>query len=279
MMVSQGYKDMAVIDPGHFGAEPGAVDPIEPDEGDHIYTAEKDITLPIAVRVAQLLTPVFNKVELTRTDDRPLAANWKVDLSLRARKGDGALVFVSIHLNSSEDPKAHGTETFHHPDSYEGKVLAEHIQGRLVDALGLYNRKVKSANFAVLRTKAKAAALVEICFVSNPAEESLINRPETREKVARAIAQGVCDYLGVELKEVGTAMPEKWEIDVMKEAEQLGLIEMGKHKPEEPANKAFVLAVLMKVSKDLQAVTAENRSFRQGISDAVTTLMVLLNRG
>lgn len=278
-MASQGYENLAVIDPGHFGAEPGAVDPIEPGEGDHIYTAEKDITLPIAVRVAHLLAPVFDKVELTRTDDRPLNSNWKVDLALRARKGDKALVFVSIHLNSSEDPKAHGTETFHHPDSQEGKILAEHIQRRLVNTLGLYDRKVKSANFAVLRTNAKAAALAEVCFVSNPAEESLINLTETREKVARAIAQGVCDYLGVQLKGVDTAMPEKWEIDVMKEAEQLGLIEMGKHKPEEPANKAFAVAVALKAYREQQKLAAENRTFRQGVTNAVTTLMGLLNRG
>lgn len=273
MTVNQVYKNMAVIDPGHFGAEPGAVDPIEPDEGDFIYTAEKDITLPIALRVAQLLAPVFDAVELTRTGDRPLDPNWKIDLALRARKGDSAQVFVSIHLNSSDDPKAHGTETFHHPDSQEGKILAEHIQKRMLNTLGLYDRKVKSANFAVLRTKAKAAALAEVCFVSNPAEESLINRIETREKVARAIAQGVCDYMGFKLKEVDGVMPEDWEVAVIKEAESLGLIMEGHHKPDEPANKAFVMAAVLKVFKKMED-TREMESILRNVAGAMAQYMI-----
>ncbi|MHB8122577.1 MAG: N-acetylmuramoyl-L-alanine amidase family protein [Desulfuromonadaceae bacterium] len=268
-----GHKDLAVIDPGHFGAEPGAVDPIEPGEGDFIYTAEKDITLPIATRVAQLLAPVFEVVELTRTGDRPLDPNWKIDLALRARKGDSALVFVSIHLNSSEDPKAHGTETFHHPDSQEGKILAGHIQSRLVNSLGLYDRKVKSANFAVLRTKAKAAALAEVCFVSNPTEESLINQANTREKVARAIAHGVYDYLGVDFKEVDAVMPEEWEIKVMQEAENAGLIQKDYHKPGEPATKAFVLAVALKIQRQLED-TSEMKSTLRNIAGATSKYMI-----
>jgi len=70
----------------------------------------------------------------------------------------------------------------------------------------------------------------------------------------------------------GSTVPEKWEIKAIQDAENAGLIEMGAHKPEEAANKAFVLAVLMKVSKDMQAVTAENRRLRQVIKQAGATL-------
>lgn len=111
----------------------------------------------------------------------------------------------------------------------------------------------------------------------------LVNDPNStiRTKASYDIfkQQCRCYFIFYEPKKEEEKVPEEWEIKVLQEAEQAGLIEMGAHKPEEPANKAFVLAVLMKVSKDLQKVTAENRSFRQGISDAVTTLMVLLNRG
>jgi len=185
-------KERGVVDPGHGGPDPGAVDPIEQWDGDMIATKEEDITLDIGLRVAELLRPVF-QVDMTRTDDTALA-DWRADLVRRARMGDGAAWFVSIHLNSSDKPQAHGTETYYPTGSQEGKALAEAIQRRLVATLGRYDRKVKEADFAVLQTGAKAAALVEVCFMSNSQEEGLINQPEVREKVARAIAQGICDY-------------------------------------------------------------------------------------
>lgn len=188
-------KDRGVVDPGHGGPDPGAVDPIEPEEGDMIATEEEDITLDIGLRVAELLRPLF-QVDMTRINDTALA-DFRQDLARRARMGDGAAWFVSIHLNSNEKPEAHGTETYFKPGSKEGKALAEAIQRRLVATLGRYNRDVKEADFAVLQTGAKAAALIEACFVSNPQEEGLINQPEIREKVARAIAQGICDYAGI----------------------------------------------------------------------------------
>lgn len=76
--------------------------------------------------------------------------------------------------------------------------------------------------------------------------------------------------------EGGQAMPEQWEIQAVQNAEQAGLIEIGAHKPEEPANKAFVLAVLMKLYQEQQKLSAENRAFCQGISNAAATLMGLL---
>lgn len=189
-------KDRGVVDPGHGGPDPGAMDPVEPEEGDFIATEEEDITLPIGLRVAELLKPVFD-IAITRIDDTALD-DFRKDLVRRALMGDGAAWFVSIHLNSNDDPRGRGTETYHLPGSEEGKALAEAIQHRLVAALGLRDREVKEAEFAVLKTKARAAALTEICFISNPQEEALISRPEIQELAARAIAQGVCDYMGID---------------------------------------------------------------------------------
>jgi len=44
------------------------------------------------------------------------------------------------------------------------------------------------------------ASLVEIAFISNPTEEKLLNNPEFQDKSAFAIAQGICDYLGVKIE-------------------------------------------------------------------------------
>jgi len=67
-------------------------------------------------------------------------------------------------------------------------------------------------------------------------------------------------------------MPEKWEINVLQEAEQLGLIEAGKHKPEEMSSKSFDLAVALKLYREIQKVAEENRRLRQVIKRAGATL-------
>lgn len=72
------------------------------------------------------------------------------------------------------------------------------------------------------------------------------------------------------------AMPEEWEVKAIHDAEEAGVIQTGAHKPEEPANKAFVVAVAMKVFREVQKLSVENRTYRQGVSDAATTLMGLL---
>ena len=47
----------------------------------------------------------------------------------------------------------------------------------------------------VLRNAPCPAALVECGFVSNAAEETLILKPEYREKLALALTQGILDYV------------------------------------------------------------------------------------
>ena len=51
--------------------------------------------------------------------------------------------FVSIHLNSSTSPSAHGTETFSFKRGTVGEKLAQKIQSHLVKSIRLANRGVK----------------------------------------------------------------------------------------------------------------------------------------
>ena len=45
------------------------------------------------------------------------------------------------------------------------------------------------------------AALVELAFISNPEEEKLLASKDFQERVAVAIAIGICNYLGVKYVE------------------------------------------------------------------------------
>lgn len=48
---------------------------------------------------------------------------------------------------------------------------------------------------------------------------------------------------------VETSIVPQWKLDVVKQAEDLGIIEKGKHKPEETPDKAFVLAAILNALK------------------------------
>jgi len=177
-------------DPGHGGRDPGAIGPTG--------VQEKVITLAVAKKVADILRPIMSAT-LTRYADICLSENLSVDLTKRAELANFSLsdVFVSIHCNAATDPAAHGTETHCYPKSVRGKTLAGMIQSRLIPALGLTNRGVKESNFAVLRQSQMPAALVELAFISNPTEEALLESEAFQDRAALAIAQGICDFLGV----------------------------------------------------------------------------------
>jgi N-acetylmuramoyl-L-alanine amidase len=55
---------------------------------------------------------------------------------------------------------------------------------------------VKKAPFVVLIGAAMPSILAEIGFISNPRDEALMMRPETRQKVAEALYKGVASYAG-----------------------------------------------------------------------------------
>jgi N-acetylmuramoyl-L-alanine amidase len=91
-----------VLDPGHGGKDPGAIGPGG--------LAEKDIVLSIAKKLAAKLSKEMRvEVVLTRTDDRFVALE---DRTARAN-AENADLFISLHMNASENAEAKGIETYY----------------------------------------------------------------------------------------------------------------------------------------------------------------------
>ena len=195
-------KKKVTGDPGHGGKDPGAIGPTG--------TQEKAITLAVSKMVADLLKPVV-EVKLTREDDRALGATVNADLQTRADMANswGADVFFSIHCNSAVDRNAHGGEVYTTPGQGQADVLAESIIKAMEKGLPeLSFRKDttdgdsdKEAKFAVLTRTKMPAVLIELAFISNPAEEALLKNPEFQARASRAIAEGIAGYLGLQLPE------------------------------------------------------------------------------
>lgn len=179
------------LDPGHGGYDPGAIGPTG--------LKEKDVVLAVALEAGSLLKNSPIDVIFTRTTDRvPWPVEKSQELAMRSEIANrsGADLFVSIHCNGAADPGANGTETYYYEGSSRGAEAAKSIQTRLVEALGLRDRGVKTADFYVLRKTAMPAVLVELAFITNPQEERLLSQADFRIRAAKAIAQAVADYFG-----------------------------------------------------------------------------------
>ena len=165
------------IDPGHGGIQPGAA---------YGGRLEKDATLSISMRLRDKLEASGYRVIMTRETD--------IDVSLKRRceisNGAGADAFVSIHLNSSTNPTAHGAETWKW-ERAKG-ALAEAVQTALLAASGFKDRGVKSTTaFYVLRHTVAPAIVVECGFLSNESERGRLFDEAMQDKIAAGITRGI----------------------------------------------------------------------------------------
>ncbi|MFZ5634490.1 MAG: N-acetylmuramoyl-L-alanine amidase [Bacillota bacterium] len=184
---------LIVIDPGHGGIDTGTRSPTG--------TYEKDITLEVSKRLAAMLGQAGSAVILTRECDMWLADpgaphKKRSDLTRRVdiANRNNADVFVSIHVNSfTFDRSQRGAQTFSQPGSEEGKILSRCIQNELIRVLRNTERQPKEIDYFIRHSKVPAV-IVEIGFLSNPAEEKLLLDSAYQSKVAFAIYCGLVRY-------------------------------------------------------------------------------------
>ena len=174
-----------VVDPGHGGSDPGATGPSG--------MREKTVNLIIAEKLISLLREAGATVVVTRSGDQTVNNQRRVDLI----NDSNADIMVSIHANAFSNPASNGTETFYcarNGNSLASRALAIQIQREMVAALGLRNRGVKESNFFVLTNSGIPSALIEIAFISNPAEERILLDPGAQERAAVALYSGIEVY-------------------------------------------------------------------------------------
>jgi len=210
-----------VIDPGHGGAESGALGPSG--------SQEKELTLILARSLKrQLERRIPVRVVLTRAGDTDLPLDARAALA-NQHKGD---LFISLHLNAAFGPSAHGAETYFlsreasdqraaeaaalenrsaedDPEadlqlilwdlaqSYhlaESQRFANLVQEELNLALGLRDRGVKQAPFRVLMGAAMPAVLVELGFLSNPDEEAKLQTLSYRGELVDALVRAILRF-------------------------------------------------------------------------------------
>ena len=213
-----------LLDPGHGGHDTGTIGPAG--------LTEKDLVLDVAQRLGQLIAERLGSEGLyTRQDDtfvpleaRTVLANEKqadLFLSIHANSGRSASArgIETYYLNFTTDPAALEVAARENAVSQErisqlqglvrkialqekvdeSKEFAAHIQGALWKSLSSRNRRssnrgVKKAPFVVLVGANMPSVLAEIAFLSNPADEKLLNTAPYRQKIAAALYAGLVSY-------------------------------------------------------------------------------------
>ncbi len=215
-----------VIDAGHGGHDTGTIGPTG--------LMEKDLCLDVALRLGKIIKQRLPGAEVvfTRSDDSfiPLEertamaneahADLFISIHANSSQDHGARGIETYYLNLKGSPEAmevaarensvsqvgiHDLEDLvkkiaRNEKIDESKEFAEDIQTSLAQRVQktnktVKNRGVRKAPFVVLIGADMPSILTEISFLSNPADEQLLKKPEHRQRVAEGLYQGVASYL------------------------------------------------------------------------------------
>ncbi|WHI70951.1 N-acetylmuramoyl-L-alanine amidase [Staphylococcus epidermidis] len=166
-----------VLDPGHGGSDQGA------SSSTPSKSLEKNYTLKTAKELKKLLNKEGAHVKMTRSNDK------YVSLDDRNIKGDA---FISIHNDALDSSNANGVTVYWFKDKQES--LAQTLNSAIQKKALLTNRGSRQQNYQVLRQTDIPTVLLELGYISNPTDESMINDQLHRQVVEQAIVDGLKQY-------------------------------------------------------------------------------------
>jgi N-acetylmuramoyl-L-alanine amidase len=215
-----------IVDPGHGGKDPGAIGTFT-EEGRTWSSIEKDITLKVSAEVHALLSRTYpgKRILLTRDRDVFPSLQDRVDLANSVSPGENeAVIFISIHANSSFNKHARGYEVWYLDPDYrrelidrskygesaaivnrmmeeefttESIIMGQNILRRMGEALGnaTPNRGLKAEKWFVVKNAEMPAVLVELPFVTNREDAGIMADDAYLKKFSNAIYKGIVDFV------------------------------------------------------------------------------------
>lgn len=218
-----GWLRTVAIDAGHGGDDSGA-------KGAG-GTLEKTVTLSVARRVkAAIESRLGLRVIMTRDDDRLVAVRDRTSVA----NNNKADLFISLHANASFRPSVSGTAiyvaSFDEQTAAAGRSAAERLPAfgggfrdlelvpwnlaqlryrdeseafanliaeQFKDKVPLSGRAVDRAPLRVLESANMAAVLIEIGYLTNTAQEQLLNSQEFQGTFAQGLVDAIVRFRDV----------------------------------------------------------------------------------
>ncbi|MBF0158355.1 MAG: N-acetylmuramoyl-L-alanine amidase [Magnetococcales bacterium] len=223
-----------VIDPGHGGEDPGAIGPQGTLEKDIVFSVARKLANRInsmpgyqahLTRKGDYFVSLHQRVAIARRHHPDLFMSLHADafhiqsargasvycLSERGKPSpDRAIRNLVSRENSSDLIGGINLDQDVAPDVAEllmdlsqrhsinrSLVLGQKLLGSLgnIPTMRLHYRHVKQASFAVLKAPDVPSVLVELAFMTNPSEETLLRKPSHQESLADALCDGTRGYI------------------------------------------------------------------------------------
>ncbi len=197
------------IDPGHQLQANNEHEPIAPGskqtkpkvssgtQGVKTRTPEHVVNLQVSLKLKEALLAEGAEVLMTReTDDVDISNIERAVMMNEA----GADLVLRIHCNGSEGSAANGTEMFVRKTGSradECDAAAQILVKAMVAATGAKNRGVtRNDTYTGLNWSEVPSILVEMGFMSNPAEDVLLGDPDYQDKLVSGMVEGIAEYFG-----------------------------------------------------------------------------------
>lgn len=225
----QSYRDVVVvIDAGHGGKDVGAIGPGGTYEKDVVLAVSKRLAEVINQKPGMRAVLTRDDDKFLRLRDRThIARDHKADLfisihadSFHSHHAKGSSVYALSQRGASSEAARLLAEKENAADLIAGvdmdskddmlrSVLLDLSQtGVIKESISvgdmvlrqiggvnkLHKRRVEQAGFAVLKSHDVPSILIELAFISNPAEEKRLKSVSYQKQLANAIMVGVSDY-------------------------------------------------------------------------------------
>jgi N-acetylmuramoyl-L-alanine amidase len=232
ILILSAQKDfIVVIDPGHGGKDPGATGAISKEKtiviavalklGALIEQNHKDIKV-IYTRKTDVFIPLDERANIANRNDADLFISIHVNSVKKNKKPYGAETYTLGLANSDENLEVAMTENSvilmeddylrkykgFDPNSAESYIMLEMVQGRQMEHSILlaseiqrsfkknerHSRGVRQAGFLVLKRTAMPGVLVELGFITNPAEEHFLASKKGQTIYAQSIYNAFSNF-------------------------------------------------------------------------------------
>jgi len=180
-----------VIDPGHGGKDPGAVN-------SRLKIEEADVALYYAKMLRSYLQGNGHQAMMTREDDTYISLERRVEIAHEFE----ADLFLSLHCNAALDAVAEGIEVWTSVGQMASDRYATFLYRQIEQTFP--DRKMRQDtedgdpdreyNFYVLRKTRCPAALLELGFITNDAEAIWLRDFSTMTDYCGAIAASISKW-------------------------------------------------------------------------------------
>lgn len=171
---------LVIVDAGHGGKDDGA-------KLNNI--AEKDINLSVSSKLANIKGQNNIKIILLRNDDKFISLENRVKF-INELKPD---LVICIHCNYANNTSLNGTEVYYsNKDSFKNQSFnySKTIYLNFSKNVSVTN-EIKTANYYIFENSECPAILLQLGFISNSSDLSLLNDVGYQDKIATTIFQSL----------------------------------------------------------------------------------------